>query len=398
MNVRKTLSTVAFCTLIAFYAGRAIVGIHDKKEAQKLHDAAATVAQEYLQSKYHFSVPMCDDSEYPKRQEWLLSRNVYEFSAEYGGRSFAVWVNMPPEGETCCKDSYQFEDMRSELEGRITSKFPSAFITMFWLGDNDEWQKDQKLHGGFSDYYDGTNLDEIIMKSGTGTIKLCIAGDSFAGSGIDQMLSDLNFTYCLTAFDTEEHLEEFKKHCNPQTDSFSRFFEYQCAAPYLTEHIDNFGQTKSELHIDLIPCGDFLYAYLPSDTNHGFPASEPLAPPVQLDTNEFIGKFEYSGSKYTKAYDEREYVDTPISDAWHVDCRYGDIMIYYPLEKLRDYNPEELGMAWFSYSGQSNNRNIEKPVIFGDYAVFRLPYAEMDFMLADMRGKGQYIPGWAQRQ
>ena len=345
--------------MAAFFSYKTYNEVKNKAEAKKLHDAAAAQAQEYLQSKYGFDAPMSDESEYPLRQKWLLEESVYEFSSEYDGRKFTVWVN-PSDGDNIrCKDSYQFDDMCAKFKDMIEAEFPKSYISDLWLGDNDEWKTGNSLYGGFSDYYDGTNFVEMIKKNGKGSITVCVA---------------------------ESSLE----------DSLNKFTEYKYAVPYITEHIDNLSGEKKKLAIDLKDCGEFKYAYLPVEIR-GFPESEETSPPTKMDLGLFNMGFVWGGSDYNSAYDEREYIDTPVSDPWGFETRYGDVMVYYPLEKLKGHNIDDLGFAWRSYSGQTNNRNIEKLTVFGDYAVLRLAFGDTRFMIVDMSGKDEYIPGWMKK-
>ena len=397
MKVLKISVPICFCVIcLCIYIALLLSQIHEKTEAKKLHDDAVTAAQGYLQSKYGFSASISDETEYPARQRLLLKYGIYEFTSEYNEKTFSVWVNKNKENGILCKDSYQLDDMYSDIKNRLEDEFPVSFISDFWLGDTDEWETGLFLHGGFSDYYDGTNLNEIITKSGKGHIDMCVAEASFEDSDIDKKLSDLNFTYCLTAFDSAEHLDEFKKFIGTEKTAFYDYTQYKYAAPYITEHIDNLSGEKTKLNIDIKHSDDFMYAYLPVE-NRNFLASENIEPPSKLDANYFIDLFEFKGSKLTKAYDEREYVDTPVSEPWQFNCRFGDIMIYYPLDKLSEYDVEDLGGAWRSQSSIHNNRDIEKLVIFGDYAVLRLQFTNMDFMLVDMSGKDTYTPGWAEK-
>ena len=69
-------------------------------------------------------------------------------------------------------------------------------------------------------------------------------------------------------------------------------------------------------------------------------------------------------------------------------------MVYYPLEKLKGHNIDDLSVAWYSQSSCANNRNIEKFTVFGDYAVLRLELPSTRFRIVDMSGKDEYIPGW----
>ncbi len=396
MKARKIVIAVGISAMAAFFSYKTYNEVKNKAEAKKLHDAAAAQAQEYLQSKYGFDAPMSDESEYPLRQKWLLEESVYEFSSEYDGRKFTVWVNTSDGDNIRCKDSYQFDDMCAEFKDMIEAEFSESFISDLWLGDNDEWKTGNALYGGFSDYYDGTNLVEMIKKNGKGSISVCVAESSLEDSDIDQRLSELNFTYSLTAFDTAEHLDEFQKFCESGQSYLNEFTEYKYAVPYITEHIDNLSGEKKKLAIDLKDCGAFKYAYLPVEIR-GFPESEETSPPTKMDLGLFNMGFVWGGSDYNSAYDEREYIDTPVSDPWGFETRYGDVMVYYPLEKLKGNNIDDLRFAWRSYGGFANDRNIEKLTVFGDYAVLRLEFGDTRFMIVDMSGKDEYIPGWMKK-
>ena len=364
--------------------------LHDNIEKQKLHDAAAVSAQEYLQSKYGFTSTMSDETEYPMRQEGLLEKNVYEFSSEYNGRNFYVWVNKSDDNNIRYKDSYQFDDIYSDIESELKSEFPESFISYFWIGDNNEWDTNFSLYGGFAEYYNGDNLDEL-MKNGRGSVTMCIADATLENTAITQKLSDLNFSYCLTVFDNTEHLDEFEKFSEKKSSVIS-YIWYEYAAPYITEHKDNFGGEEHKLNIDIKQCGEFSYAYL---SNMDFPFSESIKPPEKVDTNTFINHFRYENSDVKKSYDEREYVDAPVSEAWKFEGGSEDVIIYYPLDKLGNHNIDDIGGAWFLYGGESNNRNIDNILVFGDYAVMHLGFGTREFMLVDTSGKDQYIPQWA---
>ena len=394
-KLRKLSSIVSLCIIGAILLGQITLRVIEKRKVEKLHDNVVTAGQAYLQTKYGFTTDLTDETEYPARQRILLGEGIYEFSAEYNGRKFYVWVNSNTDDTDKCKDSYQYEDMFSEIKNRLYAEFPTSFIHYFWIGDDDEWETSHLLNGGFSEYYDGSNLDDILKKSGMGNIKFCVANASFKDSDIPQMLSDLNFSYCLTAFDNAEHLNEFQKLVEDTgTQLSTEYTLYKYAYPYITENINNLHGEVSTPQIVLHDAEDFVYSYLPIE-NSGFPVAADIAPPTALETKAFTELFYYAGSKTSEGYDERQYVDTPVSVPHYFECGYGDVMIYYPLEKLKKYRIEDISYAWYSRGGFSNNRNIEKPVVFGDYAVLRLQYGEMYFMLVNMSGKGEYTPGWA---
>lgn len=391
MKAKKVIGNIFFCLMLSCGALSIGYNIYSKQKAEKLHDEAVTVAQNYLKNKYGFDVDLSDDSEYPMRQNALLKQDIYEFSAKYNNKDFCVWVNKKSEDNVCCKDSFQLDEISSGIENLVKEYFPLSFLSYCWIGDTGDWGKYTDLYGGFADYYDGTNLKEIMDKN-YGQIKVCVCDDTIENPEIYQKLSDLNIKYSFTNFDSKAHLNEFKEF-NSDFQSDYEYLSYKYAIPYITEHIDNLSGTEKKLDVKLDHNGEFYYSYLPVE-NRGFPASESIDPPAKTDIEYFNGLFEFKGSEISEPYDEREYIDTPVSDPWQFNCRYGDVMVYYPLDKLNKYNIDDLGYAWYSHGGFSNNRNIDKLTVFGDYAVLRLQYADIKFMLVDMSGKDEYVPGW----
>lgn len=397
MKASKIIGIVSVCTAAVLLS---VKGYGMIKERQRYNEAVKA-AQDHLQSKYGFSSDMSDDTQYPVRQKSLKDKNIYEFSSEHNGKSFSVFVNLDDESNIRCKDSYQLDEMYNEIKGRLEAEFPDSYIANCWLGDNDEWQTGHHLYGAFYDLYDGSNLDEIMKNSGLGQIEMCVTDTSLEGSDIYSKLEELNITYCFTAFDTKEHLEEFenlngkgKKVIFDYTD----YADYEYAAPYITEHIDNINGEKVSRSFCVERADEFMYTYASKNSPSDFPASEYIKSPSVIETKYFTSHFKYNGSEYKEAYDEREYVDTPLTKAWQFHNGFDDLLLYFPLDKLNGHDIEDLGCAWHSNGGFANDRNIEKLVVFGDYAVARLEMNSLEVMLVDIKGKGEYIPSWAKQK
>ena len=138
-------------------------------------------------------------------------------------------------------------------------------------------------------------------------------------------------------------------------------------------------------------CDEFEYAYFPVEL---------MALETQQDDIQPVRTYEESKLRgrlleiYTN-YGEEKWLNKPLSDEYYFDGIYGDVYIYYPLDKLDGYDLNSVGLAWFSAGGMSNNRNITKAEICGDYAVYRMPFGEDYFMFVDIGGYGEYVPDYS---
>ena len=130
---------------------------------------------------------------------------------------------------------------------------------------------------------------------------------------------------------------------------------------------------------------EFEYAYFPVEWRT-FSMNCRDVQAVPLDYDQLSKSFGY--------YDEQYCLSKPVSRQYSFDSSYGDVWIYYSLEKLKDYDLDKIGVAWYSCGGSLNNRDISRAEICGDYALFHLPFGEDYFMLVDNSGQEEYIPGW----
>ena len=80
-----------------------------------------------------------------------------------------------------------------------------------------------------------------------------------------------------------------------------------------------------------------------------------------------------------------EYLSSPITDGYIISEEYkwdAIVCVYYPLEKLKDHDIEDVGLAW----AESGARyGINRPTIVADYAVFVINPG-FAFKLVDTKG------------
>ena len=373
---------VLLVILVLFCGYKIMLTIKEKNEYKAQLAMATENAVRYIRGKYGFEPEFIDETEFSFDREEL---GIMYLNFQYNGKKFRV-VSDCLKDNTVCIDNYQYEEVKQALTDKILSECPNGKAVNVDVACSsplfqafDYFQTSVYFYG-FETYYDGSNLDEILTDC-TGKVEMIFADTDFSDMGIADWLAERNIDFEFTSFDTEERLKGFGS--NPSS-WFSSYYRYKMLAPYITDHLEIKDGEKQGLNISFQSCGDFIYSYFPTK-NNGFPVSSEAT--AEERHPEAI-------AQHFKRYDEGEYVSKPITNAYVFDHGY-DIYIYYPLEKLKDYDIENIGVAWYSDGGQVNNRNIEKLSVWGDYAVFYLPVGADTFMLVDTSGYDEYIPGWA---
>ncbi|MDE7294012.1 MAG: hypothetical protein K2N72_06280, partial [Oscillospiraceae bacterium] len=156
-------------------------------------------------------------------------------------------------------------------------------------------------------------------------------------------------------------------------------------APYIKYRITE--QNTEPEEINLQECGDFKYGYFP---------------PLGLSENGFnvgsVNIYEFEREMFTGVFEregEGEWVEKPVSGSYLFgEYSYGNICIYYPLDKLLKSGAEieNIGAAWVNHGKYFKTRGIAKAQVCGEYAVFTLLGDGQSFMLADIGGQGEYVP------
>lgn len=382
---RNIFYAVLLIILVSFCGYKIIMRVKEENEYKAQLAMAAENAVRYVRNKYGFEPEFVDETENVFDREKI---GIMYLNFQYNGKKFRV-VSDCLKDNTVCVDNYQYEEVKQALTDKILSECPNGKTVNVDVAYNtplfQEFFGGYLYYYGFETYYDGSNLDEILTNC-RGEVEMVFADTVFSDMDILDWLTERNIDVEFTSFDTEEHLEQFEA-ASSMVSSYSR---YKMLAPYITDHLEIKDGEKQGLNISFQSCGDFIYSYFYAGDN-GFPVSREV---TATEMNE--GSTTFAADMFAR-YDEGEYVSKPLTKEYYFDCGYGDIYIYYPLEKLKDYDIENIGAAWYSQGGQLNNRRIEKLSVCGDYAVFVLPFDKITFMLVDTSGYDEYIPGWTKK-
>ena len=376
---RNIFYAVLLLVLVLFFGYKIIMRVKEKNEYKAQLATATENAVRYVRGKYGFEPEFIEEMEESFDREEL---GIMYLNFQYNGKKFMVMSDCLNDN-TVYADTYQYEEVVQAVTDKILSEYPNGKLVSIIVGNNNtplfQAYGSFVSFRGFETYYDGSNLDEILTDC-QGNVKMVFADTVFSDMGIADWLTERNIDVEFTSFDTEERLEKFETAASLD----SSYTRYKMLAPYITDHLEIEDGEKQGLNISLQSCGDFIYSYFPTE-NKGFPVSREIT--VEENHPEAI-------TQQFKRYNEGEYVSNPITNAYIFESGWGTY-IYYPLENLKDYDIENIGVAWYWDGGQSCNRGIEKLSVYGDYAVIRLPYGSRYFMLVDTSGYDEYIPGWA---
>lgn len=347
---------------------------------------AQSNAVQYIRGKYGFDAEIVDDSDdmLVKRYNFLYDSVYNEHMAvkmKANGKEFYVVVNRMKES-TEGFDGYQGDEVAAAVKDRIAQALPGGTIIDMRI---DECHDGLLFSSMYGPYFDGGNLDEIISNT-RGSIEIAFADVDVANSGLPELLTSMNFSpYKLTSFDTAERVAEFVAH--PMIDEHT----YELYAPYITASVEppNKDGVPSGISYELKSYDDFRYCYFPIPQNK-YEDRSANASVSEMELKDFSHYFEYYGEEFC--------ISKPLSPAYKFNTRFGNVCIYYPLERFEGMELEDIGAAWVVGGGQHNNRDINRAEICGDYAVFTVTFQDPEFMLVDNSGQEEYVPEWRQKK
>lgn len=346
-------------------------------------DSAAAEAEMYISDKYGFVPESVEVSEDPYLPHFESDFSFASFKASDGIRSFTINYQ-ESDGELFCRDDYQREEIYSAAEKYITEGFENGSIYYMYLGCESPFTGDVYLDLMDKDaVFDGGNITDILEKS-KGRLGMVFYGTGFSQSEISEVLPADNIDIEFASFDTKEHMDEFYNGRIKNNKHYYRHFyeELEKYAPHVTDYlkIDSDGVTGFDVTVQ--KNDEFRYAYFPVEPN-AFVTSKKI-------TARLSG--EHRLAEIFANHGEEVWLNDPVSKEYYFDSAYGDVWIYYPLERLEGYDIENVGLAWYSGGGMSNNRNIERAQICGDYAVFNMPFGRDTFMLVNSNSLEEYVP------
>jgi len=346
--------------------------IKEGVEYKRVYKQVTTNVTEYLRNKYGFEAEPVD---LPGKNSgfWSEDRRYRMMTMQYNDSVFKVYSD---DADNSYWDNYQSEEITAAIETYITKKMPEGKIVKM------KYYDEQCRYYCFEDvYYDGKNIEQVLSGCKV-VLEMVFVGKEFSKEDIS-WLSEGEIKF--TSFDTVEHRDEFlQKMSKKSPDNEYNYNDYQKYAPYITDYIGRVNGEITRLDIKILEADEFEYAYFPAEWRT-FAKSEDK---IHVETN----KFNEIKPAYARCNEEK-WLRKPLSKEYCFNVSYGDVWIYYPLEKLDVHDLENIGVAWFDVGGGANCRDIARAERCGEYAVFHMPYGVDYFMLVDTTGLGEYVPG-----
>lgn len=380
---------ICLVVLIAIPLCLLIARLYENHKKEDLMVFASDAVEKYISNKYNFEVDSIELSNDKYRTSKLEEgESVIVFKVTYNDSYFyALFVQ---EQDTYkCYDDYQWEEIYSAAEQSFSQSFPQGIVIDMKFhcpGSNFFYLMDDKH------YFDGNNITSFLQGC-DGYVKMTFYDVSFSRDEISDIIPVENIDIEFASFDTKEHMDEFIGYFDKSNivSTINLYESLEKYAPHLIDYIKIENGNYQGYNITLQNCDEFEYAYFPVEL---------MALETQQDDIQPVRTYEESKLRgrlleiYTN-YGEEKWLNKPLSDEYYFDGIYGDVYIYYPLDKLDGYDLNSVGLAWFSAGGMSNNRNITKAEICGDYAVYRMPFGEDYFMFVDIGGYGEYVPDYS---
>ncbi|MDE7361971.1 MAG: hypothetical protein K2N38_08575 [Oscillospiraceae bacterium] len=382
----KVLGIVIVVLIAAWGIYRIVNHIISENTRKALIAMAQSNAVQYFRGKYGFDAEIIDDSDdvLVKRYNSIYFSVYDELMAikmKANGKEFYVVTNRMKESAEGF-DGYQGDEVAAAVKDRIAQALPGGTIIDMRIANDEDGLLFSSM---YEPYFDGGNLDEVLSNT-CGSIEMAFADVDVANSGLPELLTSMNFSvYKLTSFDTAERVAEFVGH--------SRINEhtYELYAPYITASVEppNRNGLPSGISYELKSCDDFQYCYFPAPADKYEDGSANVSV-SEMELKDFSHLFEYHGEEFC--------ISKPLSPAYKFNTNYGNVCIYYPLERFEGMELEDIGAAWVIGGGQHNNRDITRAEICGDYAVFTVTFRDPAFMLVDNSGQEEYVPEWRQKK
>lgn len=384
ISKRSILNIIILVMFALLWGYKIIMYIKTEKENKAYLTMATENAVRYVREKYGFEPEILDITGDQKFGYYNSSEiDLMFIKMKNNDKVFYVRADKLRENPYCI-DDYQYEEITSAIYDEISKLIPNGNIIDFRICESGS-----SLYYLFNKYYSGENIDEILEIT-SGTIEMVFADVNFSESDLPDKFKEWNISYELTSFDTQERADEFVKYkINQQVITFDNH-DYAVYAPYIIDHTKSTSSDgkKSGINYNLKSYDDFMYAYFPSISTEYEDSSDNITITEikhEIEQKNFTEQFSF--------YHEESWLSKPLSKVYRFDNDYGDVYIYYPVEKFKDTDIEQIGAAWYSDSGFSNNRGIARAEICGEYAVFTLPIRDQEFMLVDNTGQEEYILG-----
>ncbi len=351
------------------------------KQWQSQNEIAEENALEYVRDKYAIDakVVSLSNDEYKNgfNAEYWITKLYNTVTLESDGHKFNVivkWKERSSDGY----DNYYTDEVEELLRQQISenchSKHFYSNISVYSELDNNNDMWGYIDRGGVyltkDEHFDGSDL-KGVLKDCNLSVKALVVDTVFDDCELFDMFAQIDADADFYSFDTMEHLEAAKEVKVSLNGSDMGMMKY---APYITDFRSVHDGKNVHRDFGVKTKDDMLFRGFPD----GYSESDAYTCDV-VDIIESDNLDLYYG--YNKL---SEYLSSPISDAYIINLSewWGTICIYYPIEKLKDHDIEDVGLAWAESTARYG---IIRPEIIDDYAVFVLNPG-LSFKLVDTKG------------
>ncbi|MBQ4522209.1 MAG: hypothetical protein IJA10_04580 [Lachnospiraceae bacterium] len=357
MRKRKKVFLLVTIFLLVLLAGC----ISDSPEQKKINkqniEQAKINAQNYIEQKYGFTAEITDAI--LERQHGIFGsspRSTVLVKMQYDGKEFNVYIdgaNVNIDGA----DDYQVELITESIESFFTELIPGE-CSIYLLGGDvrvsyDEIENEFDIM--FSNYFDGTNFDEVLGKSRCEIVAEYVQQD-FSSLGEEcfsnKMFSSENIYVTFISYRSHDCMQMVgRDHSNDE--KYVVYIDNDLS-------INNGVITKKTYEIGHF---DDFYYYVPG----GVPEDVTFRKIVPDDED---------------CWDGHGIIDgTFLTDAYSVNCDYEcEVYIYYPWNELENLPTEKISMTICREKEGEKKYSADVSMFcnVGEYIVYEIPVEKDD--------------------
>lgn len=371
---------LAVIGLSGYYGYKAYKQYKFNKQWQSQNEIAEANALEYVRDKYAIDAKVVSFRNDVYKDEfngdyWIT--NLYNtVTLESDGHKFNVivkWKERSSDGY----DNYYTDEVEELLRQQISEnchcKHFYSNISVYSELDNNDMLFYIDRGGVYlakDEHFDDSDLNGVL-KDCYLSVEAFVVDTVFDDCELFDMFAQIDADADFYSFDTMEHLEAAKEVAGKLNGNNMGIMEY---APYITDYRSIHDGKNVHRDFGVKTKDDMLFMAFPSKMSE---SDDSVSDKVIIENCDIIHSY-YGHNKVS------EYLSSPITDGYTVSgySMWSVIVcVYYPLEKLKDHDIEDVGLAW----AQSISYGINRPEIVDDYAVFFLNPG-VAFKLVDTKG------------
>lgn len=383
---------LAVIGLSGYYGYKAYKQYKFNKQWQSQNEIAEANALEYVRDKYAIDAKVVSFRNDVYKDEfngdYWITKLYNTVTLESDGHKFNVivkWKERSPDGY----DNYYTDEVEELLRQQISenchSKHFYSNISVYSELDNnnDMWGYIDRsgVYLTKDEHFDGSDLNGVLKDCNL-SVKALIVDTVFDDCELFDMFAQIDADADFYSFDTMEHLEAAKEVPGELNGNIIGIMEY---APYITDYRSIHDGKNVHRDFGVITIDDTMFRVFASFDSESDAYN---CDKVVIEESEGIDlNFCYSYNKLDK------YLNSPITGSYILSPNgvWGDLCVYYPLEKLKDHDIEDVRLAWAESTARYA---IIRPTIVADYAVFVLTTsnASHSFKLVDTKGLEPLTP------